>query len=52
MNIVIVGDFDADGATSTALMVSTLHQLGFNCVDYLIPNRFEQIMDEMLMLQK
>lgn len=42
LNIVIVGDFDADGATSTALMVSALHQLGFNCVDYLIPNRFEQ----------
>ncbi|MFD0965643.1 single-stranded-DNA-specific exonuclease RecJ [Seminibacterium arietis] len=42
LNIVIVGDFDADGATSTALIVSALHQLGFNCVDYLIPNRFEQ----------
>ncbi|SUT94337.1 single-stranded-DNA-specific exonuclease RecJ [[Actinobacillus] rossii] len=40
--IVIVGDFDADGATSTALMVSALRQLGFTNVNYLIPNRFEQ----------
>lgn len=38
--IVIVGDFDADGATSTALSVLVLRQLGGN-VDYLIPNRFE-----------
>ena len=40
--IVIVGDFDADGATSTALMVSALRQLDFTNVNYLIPNRFEQ----------
>ena len=40
--IVIVGDFDADGATSTALAVSALRQLGFTDVDYLVPNRFEQ----------
>ena len=40
--IVIVGDFDADGATSTALAVSALRQLGFRDVDYLVPNRFEQ----------
>lgn len=40
--IVIVGDFDADGATSTALMVLALKQLGFSQVDYLVPNRFEQ----------
>ncbi|MGQ0285892.1 single-stranded-DNA-specific exonuclease RecJ [Pasteurellaceae bacterium 22721_9_1] len=40
--IVIVGDFDADGATSTALAVSALRQLGFTDVNYLIPNRFEQ----------
>ncbi|MDU8923734.1 single-stranded-DNA-specific exonuclease RecJ [Pasteurellaceae bacterium LIM206] len=40
--IVVVGDFDADGATSTALMLSALRQLGFNSVDYLVPNRFEQ----------
>lgn len=41
-NIVIVGDFDADGATSTALAVLALRQLGFANVTYLVPNRFEQ----------
>nr|WP_314400870.1 single-stranded-DNA-specific exonuclease RecJ [uncultured Aggregatibacter sp.] len=41
-NIVIVGDFDADGATSTALAVLALRQLGFANVAYLVPNRFEQ----------
>ncbi|MCW9698454.1 MULTISPECIES: single-stranded-DNA-specific exonuclease RecJ [unclassified Avibacterium] len=40
--VVIVGDFDADGATSTALTVVALRQLGFQQVDYLVPNRFEQ----------
>lgn len=40
--IVIVGDFDADGATSTALSVLALRQLGFADIDYLVPNRFEQ----------
>ena len=40
--IVIVGDFDADGATSTALAVIALRQLGFTNVTYLVPNRFEQ----------
>ncbi|MBE2896975.1 single-stranded-DNA-specific exonuclease RecJ [Pasteurellaceae bacterium HPA106] len=40
--VVIVGDFDADGATSTALAVRALRMLGFAHVDYLVPNRFEQ----------
>lgn len=40
--IVIAGDFDADGATSTALAVLGLGKLGFEKVDYLVPNRFEQ----------
>ena len=40
--IVIVGDFDADGATSTALSVLALCMLGFTDVEYLVPNRFEQ----------
>ena len=40
--IVIVGDFDADGATSTALAALALRQLGFANVTYLVPNRFEQ----------
>jgi len=39
--IVIVGDFDADGATSTALVVRQLRRLGFGCVEFLVPNRFE-----------
>lgn len=40
--IVIVGDFDADGATSTALALLALRQFGFTQVDYLIPDRFSQ----------
>lgn len=39
--IVIVGDFDADGATSTALVMRCLRHFGFADVDYLVPNRFE-----------
>ncbi len=39
--LLIVGDFDADGATSTALGVSALRALGASHVDYLVPNRFE-----------
>jgi single-stranded-DNA-specific exonuclease len=39
--ILVVGDFDADGATSSALMVSALRAFGAAAVDYLVPNRFE-----------
>ena len=39
--IIIIGDFDADGATSTALSVLSLKALGFQNIDYLIPNRFD-----------
>ncbi|MEL0627994.1 single-stranded-DNA-specific exonuclease RecJ [Psychromonas aquatilis] len=39
--IIIIGDFDADGATSTALTILSLKALGFKDVDYLIPNRFD-----------
>jgi single-stranded-DNA-specific exonuclease len=39
--ILVVGDFDADGATSSALMVSALRAMGAHSVDYLVPNRFE-----------
>ncbi|HCE3213673.1 TPA: single-stranded-DNA-specific exonuclease RecJ [Vibrio parahaemolyticus] len=39
--IIVVGDFDADGATSAALSVLALRMLGSNNVDYLVPNRFE-----------
>ncbi|WP_409524766.1 single-stranded-DNA-specific exonuclease RecJ [Nitrincola sp. MINF-07-Sa-05] len=39
--ILIVGDFDCDGATSTALAVLALRMFGAREVDYLVPNRFE-----------
>ncbi|WP_241505848.1 single-stranded-DNA-specific exonuclease RecJ [Parahaliea mediterranea] len=39
--LLIVGDFDADGATSTALAVTTLRRFGAAFVDYLVPNRFD-----------
>ncbi len=39
-NILIVGDFDADGATSCALMVAGFTALGATRVDYLVPDRF------------
>ncbi len=39
--IIIVGDFDADGATSTALMMQALTWLGSQHHDFLVPNRFE-----------
>jgi single-stranded-DNA-specific exonuclease len=39
--ILVIGDFDADGATSTALIVRCLRAWGFVSVDFLVPNRFE-----------
>lgn len=39
--ILIVGDFDADGATSTALAVLALRAMGVTRVDFVVPNRFE-----------
>lgn len=41
MRIMVVGDFDADGATSTALSVLALRAMGCQSVEYLVPNRFE-----------
>jgi single-stranded-DNA-specific exonuclease len=38
--ILVIGDFDADGATSTALLVRALRSLEFAHVDFLVPNRF------------
>jgi single-stranded-DNA-specific exonuclease len=38
--VLIVGDFDADGATSTALMMLALTEWGFRSVDFLVPDRF------------
>ncbi|WOH37314.1 single-stranded-DNA-specific exonuclease RecJ [Thalassotalea fonticola] len=39
--IIVVGDFDADGATSTALMMQGLSLLGSTNHDFIVPNRFE-----------
>lgn len=38
--ILVVGDFDVDGATSTALALSALREFGHAEVDFLVPNRF------------
>ena len=38
--VLVIGDFDADGATSTALMIRALRAWGFDA-DFLVPNRFE-----------
>lgn len=38
--ILVIGDFDADGATSTAVAVSGMRLLGATQVDFLVPNRF------------
>lgn len=40
-SLLILGDFDADGATSSALMVLALRAMGFQSVDFLVPNRFD-----------
>ena len=39
--VLVIGDFDTDGATSTALVVRALRAWGFAAVDFLVPNRFE-----------
>ncbi|GGO78602.1 single-stranded-DNA-specific exonuclease RecJ [Marinobacterium nitratireducens] len=39
--VLVVGDFDCDGATSTAVAVLGLRMMGASRVDYLVPNRFE-----------
>lgn len=40
-HITVVGDFDVDGATSTALLLRCFRRFGFSNVDYLVPNRFD-----------
>ena len=40
-SMLILGDFDADGATSSALAVRALRSMGAERVQYLVPNRFE-----------
>lgn len=39
--VTIIGDFDADGATSTAVCMLALKQMGLAQVTYLVPNRFD-----------
>ncbi|WED44314.1 single-stranded-DNA-specific exonuclease RecJ [Legionella cardiaca] len=39
--ILIIGDFDADGATSTALAIAALRAMGASQVEFLVPNRFD-----------
>jgi single-stranded-DNA-specific exonuclease len=39
--ILVVGDYDADGATATAVALRGLRAFGATQVDYLVPNRFE-----------
>ncbi|MCI4626771.1 MAG: single-stranded-DNA-specific exonuclease RecJ [Candidatus Magnetoovum sp. WYHC-5] len=39
-NVLVCGDYDADGVTATSIMVTTLLSIGA-CVSYFIPNRFE-----------
>ncbi|TVO70562.1 MAG: single-stranded-DNA-specific exonuclease RecJ [Sedimenticola selenatireducens] len=38
--ILIVADFDADGATSCALAIRSLHAMGADNVNFMVPNRF------------
>lgn len=39
--VLICGDYDADGATSTALIVRVLKNIGMKNIDFLVPNRFD-----------
>lgn len=38
--ILVIGDYDVDGATASALAVLALREFGADTVDYLVPNRF------------
>ena len=42
--LLIVGDFDADGATSTVVAIRALKSFGAKHVDFLVPNRFEFVL--------
>ena len=39
--ILVIGDFDADGATASAVAIKALRMMGTKFVDFLVPNRFE-----------
>jgi len=38
--ILVVSDFDTDGATSCALVLRALKSMGFQSLDYIVPDRF------------
>ncbi len=40
-HVLVVGDYDADGATSTAVLLRALRAWGFATVGYLVPDRFK-----------
>ncbi|MCW8879208.1 MAG: single-stranded-DNA-specific exonuclease RecJ [Kangiellaceae bacterium] len=40
-SILIVGDFDADGATSSSIMMKSLRCFGAQKIDFLVPDRFK-----------
>ncbi len=40
-SVLVIGDFDADGATSTAVVVRQLRRLGFTAPQFLVPDRFK-----------
>ena len=39
--ILIIGDFDCDGATASVVAVKSLRMMGSKYIDFLVPNRFE-----------
>ena len=39
--VLVCGDYDADGATSTALIIRVLRAMGLKNIDFLVPNRFD-----------
>lgn len=39
--VLIIGDFDCDGATASVVAVKSLRLMGAKYVDFLVPNRFE-----------
>lgn len=39
--LIVVGDFDADGATSCTVMMRCLKAFGLDEAEYLVPNRFD-----------
>ena len=39
--VLLVGDYDADGAASCAVALDALHAFGFDNLDFIVPNRFD-----------